>query len=156
VVGGQTAYLEEGKCLVFDDSFLHEAHNEHATEPRVTLVVDIWHPDFSTEEIRFLSYLNNAQVTTARRMATADTADRVSDGEDCDGNGRGEGERLADDGGGGGGEEENSNFFTIIDNVRRLAMHNPIPTEKIWTNTTQVVPVEGEKDPMACWQVVDD
>ena len=92
------------------------------------------------------------------------TADRVSDGEDCNGNGRGEEERLVDNnnnddddgGGGGGGEEENSNFFTIIDNVRRLAMHNPVPTEKIWTNATQVVPVESEKDPMSCWKVVDD
>jgi aspartate beta-hydroxylase len=45
-------YLEEGKVIVFDDSFEHEAANEHCNHPRVVLVIDFWHPDLSDEEVR--------------------------------------------------------------------------------------------------------
>jgi aspartate beta-hydroxylase len=48
--GGVTRSLEEGKCLIFDDSFLHEARNE-STNPRIILIFDIWHPDLSDEEV---------------------------------------------------------------------------------------------------------
>lgn len=43
--------LTEGKVIMFDDSFEHEAGNNHKSEPRVVLVLDIWHPDFSNEEV---------------------------------------------------------------------------------------------------------
>ena len=46
-----TVTVQEGVAIVFDDSFEHEAANEHDTEPRVVLVVDFWHPDFSDEEV---------------------------------------------------------------------------------------------------------
>lgn len=39
---------EEGKCLVFDDSFEHEVWNYD--EERVVLVVDMWHPELDTVE----------------------------------------------------------------------------------------------------------
>lgn len=40
---------EEGKFMIFDDSFEHEVwHN--GTSFRLVLIVDVWHPDLSTEE----------------------------------------------------------------------------------------------------------
>lgn len=50
-VGDVTVPVQEGVAIVFDDSFEHEAANEHNTEPRVVLVVDFWHPDFSDGEV---------------------------------------------------------------------------------------------------------
>lgn len=49
-VGSTTRGWEEGKCLVFDDSFEHEARNSAATT-RYVLVVDVWHPELSDAEI---------------------------------------------------------------------------------------------------------
>lgn len=42
-VGGETAYWEEGKSLVFDDTYRHYAWNEGATE-RVVLFIDFKRP----------------------------------------------------------------------------------------------------------------
>jgi aspartate beta-hydroxylase len=50
-VAGQTVSLQEGRAVLFDDSFLHEAANSSASEPRVVLIVDVWHPDLSDEEV---------------------------------------------------------------------------------------------------------
>ncbi|XP_045172356.2 aspartate beta-hydroxylase domain-containing protein 2-like [Mercenaria mercenaria] len=61
-VDGQKLTWENGKCLVFDDSFLHSVKHTDQTsdityknkwsEPndRVVLIVDLWHPDLSAEE----------------------------------------------------------------------------------------------------------
>jgi aspartate beta-hydroxylase len=50
-VKGEIRFLEEGKCLIFDDSFLHEAGNGNSENPRVNLIFDIWHPDLTAEEV---------------------------------------------------------------------------------------------------------
>lgn len=47
---------EEGRCIVFDDSFVHEARNNGATT-RIVLIADIWHPDLSDAEVRVLNQL---------------------------------------------------------------------------------------------------
>ena len=39
-----------GKSYVFDDSFEHEAWH-HGDSTRIVLIFDIWHPDFSDEEV---------------------------------------------------------------------------------------------------------
>lgn len=44
----ETREWEEGKCLIFDDSFEHEVWN--FAEQRINLVVDTWHPDLKTAE----------------------------------------------------------------------------------------------------------
>lgn len=44
---------QKGKVLVLDDSFEHEVWNA-TSSPRIALCVDIWHPDFSEAEVRFL------------------------------------------------------------------------------------------------------
>lgn len=49
----QTRQWREGKVLVLDDSFEHEVWNA-APAPRAVLCVDIWHPDFSMEEVQLL------------------------------------------------------------------------------------------------------
>jgi aspartyl/asparaginyl beta-hydroxylase (cupin superfamily) len=45
-----------GKCLVFDDSFPHEAWND-SSFTRTVLVVDLWHPDLTEDEVRLLQGL---------------------------------------------------------------------------------------------------
>jgi aspartyl/asparaginyl beta-hydroxylase (cupin superfamily) len=68
-VNHQKKFLSEGNCLVFDDSFLHEAANESLTEPRLVLLVDIWHPDLSEEEIKVLEFINKGQILATKRLA---------------------------------------------------------------------------------------
>ncbi len=41
---------EEGKCLIFDDTYLHEVKNENKNNHRTILILDIWHPDIQIEE----------------------------------------------------------------------------------------------------------
>lgn len=48
-VANETRSWQEGKFIVFDDSFEHEVwHN--GTEHRLVLIVDLWHPDLSNEQ----------------------------------------------------------------------------------------------------------
>ncbi|MGH8496663.1 MAG: aspartyl/asparaginyl beta-hydroxylase domain-containing protein [Gammaproteobacteria bacterium] len=42
-VGDETRSWREGECLIFDDSFAHEAWND-SDETRVVLIFDIWNP----------------------------------------------------------------------------------------------------------------
>ena len=48
---------KEGECMVFDDSFEHEAWHK-GVDTRVVLVFDVWHPDLSDKEVHFLSSLH--------------------------------------------------------------------------------------------------
>jgi len=43
-VGGETRSWEEGRCVVFDDSFEHEVWHQGDTA-RVVLLIRFWHPD---------------------------------------------------------------------------------------------------------------
>jgi len=52
-VGDTSATWQEGRCIVFDDSFPHEVWNDSERE-RIVLVVDLWHPDLSDDEVRLL------------------------------------------------------------------------------------------------------
>ncbi|XP_058054378.1 aspartyl/asparaginyl beta-hydroxylase isoform X4 [Anopheles bellator] len=53
-VAKQTRSWENGKWLIFDDSFEHEVwHNGTAT--RLVLIVDFWHPDLTESQRRSLS-----------------------------------------------------------------------------------------------------
>ena len=56
-VADEVRQIKEGVAVVFDDSFEHEAANEHSDQPRVVLVVDFWHPDFDDEEVRTVLYV---------------------------------------------------------------------------------------------------
>ncbi|KAI5635738.1 aspartyl/Asparaginyl beta-hydroxylase domain-containing protein [Phthorimaea operculella] len=52
-VDQETRQWQEGKVLLFDDSFEHEVwHN--GTADRLVLIVDVWHPDLTPQERRTL------------------------------------------------------------------------------------------------------
>lgn len=48
-VNGEARRWESGKLIAFDDTYLHEAHNQSA-EQRVVLIFSIWHPQLSEPE----------------------------------------------------------------------------------------------------------
>ena len=56
-VGGTEATWQEGRCLVFDDSFQHEAWNFGNTT-RTILLVEFWHPDLNDAEVEFFKTLS--------------------------------------------------------------------------------------------------
>jgi Aspartyl/Asparaginyl beta-hydroxylase len=66
-VGDETRPWTEGKCLVFDDYFEHEAWN-HTDEERIVLIVDLWHPGLSDTEVTLLEGLHNYTHVHAERL----------------------------------------------------------------------------------------
>ena len=48
-VGNETRNWQEGRCLVFDDSFKHEAWN-NSGELRAVLILDAWNPQLTSVE----------------------------------------------------------------------------------------------------------
>ncbi|KAF4322824.1 hypothetical protein BBO99_00003821 [Phytophthora kernoviae] len=66
--GDQIVHVQEGKCFVFDDSFEHEAWNDDDARSRIVLIIDVWHPDLSEQERKFLSFLRNAQLRMDKVM----------------------------------------------------------------------------------------
>lgn len=79
-VGQQERRWEPGTCLVFDDSFEHEAWN-HGDHTRFVLLVNTWHPELTDVEIGFLStvgqqlakdeFERQAEVARSRRFELA-------------------------------------------------------------------------------------
>lgn len=55
-VAGETREWEEGRCLLFDYSFEHEAWN-NGDRARTCLLVDLWHPDTTGPERTALTVL---------------------------------------------------------------------------------------------------
>ncbi|MEM7051270.1 MAG: aspartyl/asparaginyl beta-hydroxylase domain-containing protein [Acidobacteriota bacterium] len=56
-VGGEARKWTEGECLVFDDSFEHEAWN-FSDRTRHVLLINFWHPDLSDAEVEVLNRVN--------------------------------------------------------------------------------------------------
>ena len=48
-VGGEQHEWQEGRCVVFDDTYEHEAWNR-STQTRVVLIADLWHPELTDAE----------------------------------------------------------------------------------------------------------
>jgi hypothetical protein len=67
-VGGIERTWQEGRCLVFDDSHTHEAWND-SDRSRVVLVVDLWHPDLTDDEVALLNGLHRYATATGVRLA---------------------------------------------------------------------------------------
>lgn len=60
-VGGETRAWEEGRVLIFDDSFEHHAHNP-SDQTRAVLIAEIWNPQLSgpeREAVRSMIDANN-------------------------------------------------------------------------------------------------
>ncbi|MEV7242072.1 aspartyl/asparaginyl beta-hydroxylase domain-containing protein [Streptomyces sp. NPDC003236] len=55
-VGDDERGWEEGKVILFDDSFIHEAWNR-GTQQRAVLLWDVWHPELTATEVRALEHL---------------------------------------------------------------------------------------------------
>ena len=69
-VGSETLLWQEGKILLFDDSYEHEVWNDGET-PRAVLIIDLWHPEIVDESVRDVirSVLGiGAKGTTAEQM----------------------------------------------------------------------------------------
>jgi len=54
MVGDFEIEQQAGRCIVFDDSFLHSAWND-SDEARFVLLFDFFHPDLTGEEIEYLA-----------------------------------------------------------------------------------------------------
>jgi aspartyl/asparaginyl beta-hydroxylase/uncharacterized protein DUF6817 len=67
-VGDEVRPWTEGRCLVFDDYFEHEAWN-HTGEDRLVLIVDLWHPGLSDTEVMLLEGLQEYARVHAERLA---------------------------------------------------------------------------------------
>jgi len=63
-VGGVVGAWQEGRCIVFDDSFWHEAWN-NSDRRRVVLIIDFWHPDLSDDEVALLAGLQRYGAANA-------------------------------------------------------------------------------------------
>jgi aspartate beta-hydroxylase len=55
-VADETRPWQNGKCIVFDDSFEHEVWNKSQIT-RIVLIVDVWNPSLSIEEINALEFI---------------------------------------------------------------------------------------------------
>ena len=58
-VGNQERVWRIGEMLIFDDSIEHEAYNP-TSKDRIVLLFDIWRPELSEDERRFISALFEA------------------------------------------------------------------------------------------------
>jgi aspartate beta-hydroxylase len=67
-VSDHTEHWQEGRCMVFDDSYEHEAWN-HTDEDRIVLIVDLWHPALSDAEVALLQGLHAHTDRQARRLS---------------------------------------------------------------------------------------
>lgn len=67
-VGKERIQVQEGKCYVFDDSFEHEAWNSDASNARIVLIIDVWHPELSSSEVKFFTFLQNTQLRMEKKL----------------------------------------------------------------------------------------
>lgn len=70
-VADEKRVVEEGKCIIFDDSFEHEVWNHDTVRARIVLIFDVWHPDLSDEEVRFLDLSQKAKMKAERKFLEA-------------------------------------------------------------------------------------
>lgn len=75
-IGDAEVEQQEGRCIVFDDSFLHSAWNA-SEEVRIVLVLDFFHPDLTEEEISYFSELTQERKLGApyKKQMESATAD---------------------------------------------------------------------------------
>lgn len=65
-VGGETRTWQEGRALIFDDSFEHQAENA-SDRTRAVLIADIWNPQLSEVEREAVKAMIDANTTLHRR-----------------------------------------------------------------------------------------
>merc|ERR1711994_96861 len=67
-IGDTVVQPKAGEAFAWDHSFEHEAWHE-GNETRVVLIVDIWHPDLTEAEVKFLGTLQNCRLRAGRLLA---------------------------------------------------------------------------------------
>lgn len=77
-VGTETRSWQEGKCLVFDDSFEHEVWNL-SSQARTVLVVDFWHPDLTASETWALRQIMRISPEARKSTKTILQRSKMSD-----------------------------------------------------------------------------
>jgi len=60
-VGEELKYLKQDECIIFDDSFNHEAWHD-GTSTRINLILDFWHPELSDDEVKFFAMLLKSKL----------------------------------------------------------------------------------------------
>jgi len=108
-VAEQHVLNREGECMVFDDSFEHEAWHRGA-DTRVVLVFDVWHPDLSDKEVHFLSSLQRARMRAEMKMEKAARAHREEEAGK-------EGRTL-------GTDDTGDDFFKLLQDAKDLLPDN--------------------------------
>jgi aspartate beta-hydroxylase len=82
-VGSQCEQWLEGKCLIFDDSYQHEAWHDSVDESggiaRVVLIIDIWHPDLTDLEVKFLTFIRSSQMRQAKALSNLNLIPKQAD-----------------------------------------------------------------------------
>ncbi len=113
-VGDDIINVTEGKCYIFDDSLEHEAWNDHSNQARIVLIFDIWHPDLTKKEIKFLSFLRKAEMKLEKKLcelAAANDHNLRKDDGDSNNNNKSSIEEE---------NKANENFFQILEKARDL------------------------------------
>jgi aspartate beta-hydroxylase len=67
MVNGISKCWSVGECLVFDDSFAHETWNYSKAE-RIVLIVDLWHPELSDDEVALLGGMHRHIASNAEGL----------------------------------------------------------------------------------------
>ena len=67
-VGEETVFLEQDKCILFDDSFNHEAWHD-GSQTRINLILDLWHPELTDPEVKFFEMLLKSKLKGDKFMS---------------------------------------------------------------------------------------
>ncbi|HEY6288769.1 MAG TPA: aspartyl/asparaginyl beta-hydroxylase domain-containing protein [Nitrospiraceae bacterium] len=67
-IGSEKKHWEEGRCLLLNDHQEHEAWN-HTQFDRIVLIVDVWHPGLSSQEISLLEGLHKYAYVQSSALA---------------------------------------------------------------------------------------
>ena len=76
-VGDEVRPWEEGKVMVFDDSFVHSAWNP-SDEMRIVLFLNMWHPCFQSDEIDAMKEFRKSLQAMAGSWKAAQAEPRIS------------------------------------------------------------------------------
>jgi len=57
-VGNEDIQWKEGKCVIFDDSYMHSVwhYGGKDSTDRIVLLFDFWHPELQPSEIEAITY----------------------------------------------------------------------------------------------------
>mmetsp|Transcript_58696 Transcript_58696/g.191416 ORF Transcript_58696/g.191416 Transcript_58696/m.191416 type:complete len:371 (-) Transcript_58696:32-1144(-) len=98
-VGDTIVQPNAGEAFIWDHSFEHEAWHE-GDETRVVLIVDIWHPDLTEPEVKFLGTLQSCRLRAGRALVERAAAEQEERGV--------------------GRDPQDATYFEIVEKARHL------------------------------------